>query len=438
VRRWRWGALCALLGLLAVAGWAGGSVEARACLAEPADPGVVPPPGVGLAAWKTFEASGAHDPTLPGGPRPLVARWSFRAHGELVVAPSVVRGVAYFGTLAGCVYAVDVATGRPLWAFRADNEVMDQPLVVANRVYFTTGNKVIAVVAGHYIRGTGPSAAYALDAATGRLVWRTPLPAGTMPTLAYRHGVLYAATGAAQFLALDARTGRVLWRLPVSSLDSMSSPVLVRGTAVFGGTTPFGFFGVDLAARRLAWFLPMPYAAGGVDDVSPAADGDTVFVQVPLGIFPHADVEELAVDAATGHIVWQATLGRGILPTDGKEEIGVATLAGGALYVGSPALPELWALSASDGRPLWPHPARLPVGVRASPLAWGDRLYVAGSGLLMVLERTDGRLLAVRRLGTPSGLAACAPPAPEAVGDTLLVAGGHDDTLLAVPVAALG
>jgi outer membrane protein assembly factor BamB len=398
-------------------------------------------PGVGLPEWTAFEGSGPHDLNLPAevGGRPLVARWRLSVPGEIVTAPAVVRGVAYFGSLDRCVYAVDVGDGRVLWGVRAPNEVMSEPLVVGSRVFFGVGNKTIVAIDGVWVRGTGESGVEAVSARTGDVLWRFATPGEVMPTLLYRAGVVYAATGNAVFYALAAASGHLLWRVALGSLDSMSSPALASGHAVFGGTTPFRFFGVDLSGRRLGWVRPVPDAAGGVDDISPtvSARGHRVFVQVPYGVFPQVRVAELALSGRSGRLLWQRVLGYGTLPTDGREEVGVATLAAGVLYVGSPALHGLWALSAADGRPVWPRPAALPVGVRASPLVSAHRVLALSSGRLFVLDRADGALLASLRLGVPGNLASCAPPAPERLGDTLLVVGGQEDLLRAIPWRSL-
>ena len=393
--------------------------------------------GVGLPQWTTFEGGGPHDLNLPAKVRgrPLIARWRLAVPGEIVTAPAVVRGVAYFGSLDGCVYAVDLRDGQVRWGAEAPNEVMSEPLVVGSRVFFGVGNKTIVKIGGVWVRGTGPSGVEAVSARSGAVIWRFATPGEVMPTLLYHAGVVYAATGNAVFYALAAASGHLLWRVDLRSLDSMSSPALASGHAVFGGTTPFRFFGVNLAARRLGWVRPVPDAAGGVDDISPtvSATGQRVFIQVPYGVFPQVRVAELALSGRSGRLLWQRVLGHGTLPTDGREEVGVATLAGGMLYVGSPALHTLWALSSADGHPVWPHPAVLPVGVRASPLVSGHRILALSGGRLFVLDRADGKVLGSLRLGVPGNLASCAPPAPERVGDTLLVVGGQEDVLRAIP-----
>jgi outer membrane protein assembly factor BamB len=447
-----------LAALVAVAGaaalgavaWASRAVPAgtvaRGCVRQDGPPrgAVGPTAAVGLGSWTTFAGSPGHDLVLPAADpagRPFEASWTFRTDGELSAPPSVVGGVVYLASLDHCVYALDAATGQELWAFRADNEVMSEPLVVDGRVFFGSGDKVIVTRGGETIRGQGPSAVYALDAATGRLLWRFPTRGEVMPTLLYADGALYAADGSGTFYALDPATGRLLWQVAFGSIDSMSSPTLAGDTAVLGGAGPYAFYGIDLATHRVLWRTLMgrgsPWdAEGGIDDVTPAVSGHVALVQNPEGIYPHATVVEFALDTRTGAILWQKELGQGTVPVSNREEVGVATVAGGDLYVGTPAVPGLWAMRVSDGAPVWQAPARIPIGVRAPPTVTARHVLVAGSGWVWVLDRLTGAVLGGVRLSGP-GQMSCALPPVTVVGQTVLAVAGQGDGLVAMPLPEL-
>lgn len=47
---------------------------------------------------------------------PLRLKWSYQADGALYAPPTVAGGVMYFGTYRGTVYAMDAATGSLLWS----------------------------------------------------------------------------------------------------------------------------------------------------------------------------------------------------------------------------------------------------------------------------------------------------------------------------------
>jgi alcohol dehydrogenase (cytochrome c) len=77
----------------------------------------------------------------------------------------------------------------------------------------------------------------------------------------------------------------------------------------------------------------------------------------------------LAIDAATGRIVWDTRLP---LP-----DFGCATVSNDVVFTSTYG-GELLALATSDGRILWR--ARLPAGVNACPAIAGDLLLV-GAGI---------------------------------------------------------
>lgn len=425
--------------------------QTMGCAGTPGDAPAAPATGIGLSAWTSFNAGTGHNALLPATAGYAVS-WRFATGGSVVMTPSVVDGVVYAGSMDGCVYALEATTGHLIWSFLANNQVMSQPLVVGGTVYFGSGNKGMATAAGYgIVRGTGYSGLYALNAATGAEKWYFGTLGEDMPTPAYQNGVLYEASGGKTFYAVSAATGSLLWATAVGSYVSMSSPTIVGDVAVFGGAAPYALIGVNLTTHRVAWTVPLPAAKGGVDDVTPAGAGDTIYVQVPAGGTLEKRIIEMAVDAASGNVLWQRTLGvdvanvaqrvlrQGELAAYDGEETGVATISGNRLYVGTPALPYLWALDSRTGAVLWKQ--RVPQAVRTAPLVAGDRLYATGNSLLLQFDAATGALLQSRTYNTfheSSGIMIpCATAGPEIVGGTLLLAGGDNgNTIIASPLGA--
>ena len=415
-------------------------------------------PGAGPDAWTSFLGGPLHNEVLSDpagrGSSPAI-HWQFTAHGTIITPPAVSAATAFFGSMDGCVYAVDLGSGALRWSFGSDNQIMSQPLVVAGLVFVASGNKGMAhTPTGQLVRGTGQSSLYALDAATGQVVWQVPTLGGTMPTPTYRDGVLYAVGGGKVFYAVDAQTGHVLWQLPVGSYVSMSSPTLDGNVAVFGGALPYVFVGVNVATRSVAWRLPLPGVSSGADDVSPAIANGVAYVQVPEGKLTKR-VVEMAIRTSDGGVLWtrtlgvdrfnvvQRALGQGEMDAHGGEEAGISTLANGVLYVGSPGVGRLWALDPSSGAVLWS--SLLPAGqaVRNAPVVADGLVYATSDTHLLILDARTGSLRASRAVGTFSEntgiLIPCITAGPTIVGRTLLVGGGRDsDTLLAMPLPSPG
>ncbi|HEX2293139.1 MAG TPA: PQQ-binding-like beta-propeller repeat protein [Gaiellaceae bacterium] len=98
--------------------------------------------------------------------------WAQNVGSYVYTAAAVWRQRVYVGTYDGYFLALDAATGDRLWRFAASSAIHGAPSVIDGLVYFAAcprcgRNASRSAKAGD--RGT-----YALDARTGRLVWRWP------------------------------------------------------------------------------------------------------------------------------------------------------------------------------------------------------------------------------------------------------------------------
>ncbi|MGH2519136.1 MAG: PQQ-binding-like beta-propeller repeat protein, partial [Chloroflexota bacterium] len=229
-------------------------------------------------------------------------------------------------TAASTDAAISVASAaqlRPLWSFQTGGVVAAEPIVVQGTVYV----------------GSWDGYEYALDAATGALKWKTllgktaaagcvPPAAGITSTAAVSQGVVYVGGGDAFWYALDAATGAVLWKVPTGDNSpagghyNWSSPLLYHGYAYIG-TASFGdcplvqgqLLQVNLATHRVVHTLnlvPTGQVGAGLW-TSPAVDpaSNTIFltsgsdqgnVQQPYG------QAIVAVNASTLAIIGHWTL----------------------------------------------------------------------------------------------------------------------------------
>ena len=188
--------------------------------------------------------------------------WSFQADGSVRSAVTVERisgrYAAFFGDLKANAYALDASTGEMLWKVHVDDHpralITAAPKVFENRVY-------VPVASGEEGAGVNPNYAcctfrgsvVALDAATGRQIWKTFTvadepkqvgkntngvarwaPAGggvwNSPTIDAKRRALYIGTGDAytepapkatdSILALDLATGKILWSVQDTENDA--------------------------------------------------------------------------------------------------------------------------------------------------------------------------------------------------------------------------
>jgi polyvinyl alcohol dehydrogenase (cytochrome) len=180
--------------------------------------------------------------------------WSYQAEAGVRTAITIERNgparyAAYFGDLKANAYAVDAATGELLWKVHVDPHpsarITGAPKAVEGRVY-------VPVASGEEGAGVNPKyecctfrgSVVALDAASGRQIWKTytiaeePKPAGknsdgvkrwapagggvwNSPTIDVTRRALYVGTGDAYtepapdttdaIMALDLDSGKILW-----------------------------------------------------------------------------------------------------------------------------------------------------------------------------------------------------------------------------------
>ena len=136
----------------------------------------------------------------------------------IVSEPIVVDGIAYISAPQSKVYAVDAATGKLIWKF--DPKVrLDQAL---NGSYSARTNAGVAVWEGKIFVGTGDCRLTGIDASSGKQIWETQVcePTQTCITNAPKvakgkvfmgyNGSDDAVRGA--IAAYDANTGKELWR----------------------------------------------------------------------------------------------------------------------------------------------------------------------------------------------------------------------------------
>ncbi|GIX30070.1 MAG: hypothetical protein KatS3mg124_0542 [Porticoccaceae bacterium] len=198
-------------------------------------------------------------------------RWEFRADAEVrtavVVSPwpagdASARPLAYFGDLRANVYAVDAATGRLVWKARLDDHpaavITGAPALHRGVLYVPVSSlEEAAAAAPGYPCCTFRGAVAALDAASGRLLWRTFLvpeprprpppgpafgPSGVAvwmsPTVDEARGLLFVATGdnysdpATELpdavVALDLKSGAIRWHRQLLAGDAWNVDCFAR------------------------------------------------------------------------------------------------------------------------------------------------------------------------------------------------------------------
>ena len=232
-------------------------------------------------------------------------RWAFQTEARVTSSPAVADGIVYVGSYDGSFYAIDAAAGTVRWKFATQGErrfagknlhgflpageVIPDPF----DVYLSSP----AVWRGVVYFGSGDGHVYALDAHTGRLRWRFTTGGVVHGSPAIEDGKVYIGSWDTYFYALDAVTGRMVWRFKTGEDAEVHNQTGIQGTgAVAGGRVFFEcrdghVYALDARTGKKQWAFD---TKGSWGMSSPAVRNGRVY-------FATADERRFhEVDAATG------------------------------------------------------------------------------------------------------------------------------------------
>jgi outer membrane protein assembly factor BamB len=185
-------------------------------------------------------------------------RWRAKTNGKVRATPSVHDGVAVVGSFDGRVYAIDVATGKTRWVHHTSGDSID--LVKAG--YDRRAIQSTAAIAdGLVFIGSRDDGFYAIDLATGARKWRqSHRSSWVVASPAVRDGKAYVGSSDAHFIhAIDVASGRELWRTPIT-MNTIASPVLAGDLLIVNTAQTNAARGellaLDAGTGAIRWRLP--------------------------------------------------------------------------------------------------------------------------------------------------------------------------------------
>lgn len=356
----------------------------------------------------------------------LQKTWEFVTGSDVSATPAVDAQRVYVPDWAGNLYAVDRGTGAQVWSRR----ISDYTGVPGDRARATPAVTDTALYLGNQGPFGGGGDFFAVDKATGALLWRTVLdehPAAIVTQSAtVFDGVVYVGVASLEeaiaafvpgydcctfrgsMLALDAATGRILWKTVMAptgypgnavwgsspAIDTKRRTVYVATgnnydvppevlTCVAAQTTPEGkaaclppdnhfdsILALDMRTGAVKWVTrALPYDAWTVDCIPFIGDGDNC-------------PEPAGPDYDFGQAPQLFTVASG--PMKGRELVGAGQKSG-----------QYWALDPATGAVVWVTQAG--PGGTAGGLQWGSAtdgraVYTANanSDLVPYLGSTDG------------------------------------------------
>ncbi len=412
--------------------------------------------------------------------------------GSLTAPPVVQDGVVYLQDEDANVYALALATGKLKWEYQVNIPETSGP-----------GPDGVAVADGT-VYGDSSTSVFALNAATGKTIWvdSSLLNSGQgafeiQPQVA--DGRVYLASaygsgpGGGVLMALNASTGRLLWKfntvigqgagvqaLGLGSGGAWETPLVGSdGSVTFGIGNPYQSIGqaiahpsrqlytdsevnLDAATGKLRWYyqaVPDDFQ----DHDLQASPISAVISGVPVIITGGKVGYVYALNARSGALLWKTPVGEHnghdndsllalshqitikfpytILPGSLGGILSSMAVAGGSVYVATIDLPitytsmssvtgnkaagtetgEVEALSLATGKAEWDTKfSSMPLGAATVS---NDLLFTTlYSGVLVALNRSTGAIVYRRQLPTSTN-------APIAVfGNTVLVPAGGPKT----------
>jgi outer membrane protein assembly factor BamB len=208
-------------------------------------PPVSVPPAVGLDSWSQPLANAAHMPGNAAGPTGLSPHWTASAGAAgglrqpLLASPLLVDGQVFTMDADAVVMAFSVSDGSQDWRR-------------VTRPKHATEQNIgggIAYDSGKIYASTGYGELLALDAGSGKILWRQTLdfPARTAPMIA--GGLAAVVVQNDLLLTFDAGTGTPGWRFTGTVGDTSGAAVGITGAPAYAdGILVAGFSSGTLAA----------------------------------------------------------------------------------------------------------------------------------------------------------------------------------------------
>jgi len=351
-------------------------------------PVVVPEPAVN-DSWTQPGGNATKTMGDPALPLALHPGWSTRIRGgditqRIGATPVIAEGKLYIIDADAVVEAFDARTGARQWQTPLDSNRRDLAVRFGGGVSYD---------GGHIYATTGRGDAAALDAKTGKLLWKVRPGGPLRGAPGIGGGNIYVLTQDNQIFALKPDTGETVWTvsatLETSGVFGVAAPASAQGTVVAG------FSSGELSALRyengrIVWQDQLSRTAISTSvsaisdiDASPVIDDGKVYAIGQGG-------RMVAIDLVSGQRLWELVIGG----------INTPWLAGEWLFVVTDEA-KLMCIARTTGKIRWisqlpryrdPKKKDKPIEWYGPVLAGGRLLLVNSRGQLVNASVADGKI----------------------------------------------
>lgn len=252
------------------------------------------------------------------------------AEGPYIEGGAIGDGIFVIGNNDGNVYALDVASGDLVWKFKTGHRVWATPLIVSDTVYIGSMDRTL----------------YALNLADGQVRWTFHTTGAFASAPVLRDDTLFIGAFDDRLYAVDANTGSERWHFAGENWF-WGSPAVYEDT-VYAADVNGNVYAVHAESGAQIWRRALldandrkvPVRAG------PALteDGSRLFVCGQNGTL-------YALDTADGFVLWSAE-GEG-------QALSTPVVSGTLVYQASIlGTDRIRALHVDNGYEMWVYPAR--------------------------------------------------------------------------------
>lgn len=311
-----------------------------------------------------YRFSPGHNGIAPGGIQmPVAMYWRYTASPapQNPAAPAIVGNTIYYAC-RDRFYALEADSGRVIWRYPTD-----QPLDAQFR---TTP----AVAGGIVYVGATDGNLYALSATTGKYLWSFRAQGAILSPPTVVNDVVYFGSTDGRVYAINSRTGEPIWRGGFRTLDAVNGAVAVADDVVYFISADQTLYAAAATTGMMLWRMRL---TGTLYALSPVVADRNVYVVASNVLY--------VLQARSGRQLWARTLSDDIVtePVAGNGMLYVLTRDG-----------RVWAFD-NTGKVLWN--TKEPVfnnPVIAPPTLAGNVLVIGTArGGIYALDASNGSIL---------------------------------------------
>ncbi len=217
-------------------------------------------------------------------------KWKYKTGANISSSPIINSGKVYFGSSDNNFYALDAASGNLVWKYATNGMINQSGATLANGILYF-GSRDQSLYALHAIDGSlkwkyttpvsleasSPSvengvvyaagwydvpsfsikgSLYALDAATGTLLWESGKEIAYSSSPFVKDNIVYITGDNLNIMAFATTNGNLLWEKKI--LPNSSSPLVSEGIVYVGGGGSWHIYALKASSGDEVWKFPIP------------------------------------------------------------------------------------------------------------------------------------------------------------------------------------